>query len=65
MRCKNPHCKFQTFVAVIEGDNNRVIGLKCDNCGARYSLRNDIEIKKSCKRDGYWNSVEWDLKRPT
>ena len=65
MKCKNPHCKWQVFVAVIEQDDNRVIGLKCINCGARYSLDDNIEIKKSCKRNGYWNSVKWDVKRPS
>ncbi len=60
MECKNPHCKNTAFVAVIEMDNNRVIGLKCSNCGARYSLEKDIEIKKSLKREG-WNSVKWRL----
>ena len=59
MKCKNPYCKNTTFVAVIEMDNNRVIGLKCMSCGARYSLE-EIEILKSLKRTG-WNSVKWRL----
>jgi len=57
MKCKNPHCKNTNFIAVIEQDNNRVIGLKCMSCEARYSIE-DIEIKKSLKREG-WNSVKW------
>jgi len=60
MKCKNPYCKGVCFVAVIETDDNRVIGLKCKNCGARYSLDKDIEIKKSLRRSG-WNSVKWKL----
>ncbi len=60
MKCKNPYCKATYFVAVIEMDNNRVMGLKCGCCGARYSIE-EIEIKKSLKRVG-WNSVKWYLK---
>lgn len=61
MKCKNSYCNGRRFVAVIEMDNNSVVGLKCDNCGALYSLDDDIEIKKSCKRDGFWNSVKWKV----
>ncbi len=57
MKCKNPHCKDTNFTAVIELDNNMVIGLKCNSCTARYSI-DDIEIKGSLKREG-WNSVIW------
>lgn len=57
MECKNPYCKGLDFVAVIEQDNNRVIGLKCRNCQARYSIK-DIKIKDSLKRNG-WNSAKW------
>ncbi len=60
MKCKNPYCKAGVFVAVIEMDDNRVIGLKCKSCGALYSLDDDIEIKKTLKREG-WNSVKWKL----
>jgi predicted nucleic-acid-binding Zn-ribbon protein len=60
MECKNPHCKGTGFVPVIELDNNVLIGVKCRNCGARYSM-DDIEIKESLKRDG-WNSVKWGIK---
>ena len=58
MKCKNPHCKGTGFVAVIEMDNNILIGVKCANCGARYSME-DIEVKKTLKRIG-WNSVKWE-----
>jgi len=58
MKCKNPHCHAGQFCAVTESDNNSVIGLKCLNCGARYSI-DDIEIKKSLKRVG-WNSAKWE-----
>ena len=63
MKCKNPHCGGIGFCAVIEPDNNRVIGLKCLNCGARY-LTEDIEIKDKLKfdRKDAWNSVLWGLK---
>lgn len=61
MRCKNPHCKGIVFNAVIEMGTQRVIGLICSSCGSRYSLDEDIEIKKSLKREG-WNSVKWYLK---
>jgi len=60
MECKNQHCKNTNFVPVIELDNNVLIGVKCRNCGARYSME-DIEIKQSLKREG-WNSVKWDTK---
>ncbi len=59
MKCRNNYCKGTRFVAVIEMDNNVVVGLKCVNCGARYSME-EIEIKESLKRD-YWNSVVWRL----
>ena len=57
MICKNPHCRGTIFIAVIEMDTNRVIGLKCFDCQARYSIE-DIEIKRSLKRIG-WNSAQW------
>ncbi len=60
MRCKNIHCRGLVFNAVIETGDNRVVGLICSSCGARYSLTEDIEIKKSLKRTG-WNSVQWTL----
>lgn len=60
MKCKNPHCKSPVFVPVIELDNNRLIGVKCNSCGARYST-DDIEIKESLQRSG-WNSMVWTLK---
>ncbi len=59
MECKNPHCKWKTFVGVIEMDGNNLVGVKCVSCGARYSIE-EIEIKKSVKREGYWNSVFWN-----
>lgn len=59
MECKNQYCKFKAFVPVIELDNNILIGVKCTNCGARYSL-DEIQVKKSVKRVG-WNSVKWHL----
>ena len=59
MICKNPYCGGIKFIAVLEIDI--VIGLKCFNCGARYSIDEDIEIKKSLKRTG-WNSVRWKLR---
>ncbi len=60
MKCKNPYCQSSGFVAVIEMDHNLVVGLKCYNCGARYSM-DQIEVKKSLKRVA-WNSVKWRLK---
>ena len=60
MECKNPHCRSPNFVPVIEMDENRLLGVKCMSCGARYSM-NEIEVKKSLKRLG-WNSVNWVLK---
>lgn len=60
MKCKNPYCKSPNFVPVIELDTNKLIGIKCMSCGARYSM-DDIEIKKSLKRLG-WNSMVWTLK---
>lgn len=62
MKCKNPYCKSHTFVAAIEMDTNVIHGLKCRNCGARYSI-DEIEVKKSVKRLG-WNSVRWNLEMP-
>ena len=59
MKCKNIHCKGKSFVGVIEMDTNRLIGVKCMNCGARYSM-DEIEVLKSLKRD-YWNSVIWKV----
>jgi hypothetical protein len=59
MKCKNEYCKGKGFVPVIELDNNLLIGVKCINCGARYSM-DEIEIIKSLKRVG-WNSVKWYL----
>lgn len=61
MECKNSHCKGTAFIPVIEMDKNRVVGLKCESCGARYSLE-DIEIKKSLKRNG-WNSAKWETSK--
>lgn len=63
MKCANPHCRNHVFSAVIEMDDNRAIGLKCMNCQARYSIDDDIEIKKSIekKRLNFWNSVKWKL----
>jgi hypothetical protein len=60
MKCRNTYCNGTTFVPVIELDNNRLIGVKCINCGARYSME-DIEVIQSLKRTG-WNSVMWYLK---
>lgn len=59
MECKNPHCKWTVFIPVIEMDDNRLIGVKCASCDARY-LMSELEIKAD--RKGYWNSVIWDLK---
>ena len=59
MKCKNKYCNGIGFVGVVEMDNNYLIGLKCVNCGARYSMK-DIEILTSLKREG-WNSVKWSL----
>jgi len=60
MECKNPHCRDISFIPVIEIDTNVLIGVKCRNCGARYSME-DIEIKESLQREG-WNSVKWGTK---
>ena len=49
MICKNPHCKSPSFCAVVEPDNNSVIGLKCLSCGARYTI-DGIEGKTYVKR---------------
>jgi len=51
VKCKNPHCNSTVFMPVIELDDNRLIGIKCESCGARYST-DDIEIKESLKRSG-------------
>ena len=59
MICKNPHCRDTGFIAVVEMDNNIMVGVKCRNCGARYSI-DEIEVKKSLKREG-WNSVVWKV----
>ena len=62
MICKNPHCKNTSFCAVVEPDNNRIIGVKCLSCGARY-LAEEIDIKKKLdfdRKEG-WNSVVWKL----
>lgn len=59
MKCKNPHCQGTQFASVIEMDNKITIGLKCVNCGARYSI-DEIEVKKTLKRT-FWNSVKWGL----
>ena len=61
MICKNPHCQGKQFIAVIE-ENQTLIGVKCNNCGARYSS-DEIEIKESVNREGYWNSVKWGIKK--
>ena len=61
MKCKNPYCKASNFIPVIEMDNNILIGVKCNSCGARYSI-DDLEIKKSLKRVG-WNSVKWETSK--
>jgi len=60
MKCKNPYCNSTNFIPVIELDNNVLIGVKCFNCGARYSM-DDFEIKASLQREG-WNSVKWGIK---
>ncbi len=57
MRCKNPHCRGLNFIAVVE-ENSRLIGVKCSNCGARYSV-DEFDILESVNREGYWNSVHW------
>jgi len=63
MKCKNHYCKGSSFCAVIEPDNNRVIGLKCLNCGARYLIE-EIEIIDELlfERTNAWNSVFWGLR---
>jgi len=57
MICKNQHCQAHFFIAVLE-ENQRLIGVKCGSCGARYSL-NELEIKTGVTREGRWNSVTW------
>lgn len=59
MKCKNMHCNGTQFVGVIETDKNNLVGVKCMNCGARYSM-DEIVILDSVKRIG-WNSVSWIL----
>lgn len=61
MKCKNLHCQWKQFVAVIE-ENQTLVGVKCVNCSARYSM-DELEILKSVKREGYWNSVKWGIKK--
>ncbi len=62
MKCKNPYCRASNFIPVVEIDKNIAIGLKCDCCGARYSI-DEIEVIKTVKREGGgWNSVKWVLK---
>lgn len=62
MICINPYCHGISFCAVSEPDNHRVIGLKCLNCGARYTL-DDIQIKEKLELDRKqaWNSVLWKV----
>jgi len=57
MKCKNPYCRGTQFTGVIELQENNLVGVKCMNCGARFSM-DEIEILKSVKRIG-WNSVKW------
>jgi len=65
MKCKNPHCQSPVFVPVIELDDiHRLVGVKCRNCGARYSIE-EIEIKKEVNREGFWNSVKWGIAKLT
>lgn len=59
MKCKNPYCNGTQFTPVVELDKNNLVGVKCMNCGARYTM-NDIEISKKLKRPG-WNSMVWNL----
>ena len=59
MKCKNPYCNGTVFIGVVEMDINRLVGVKCKNCGARYSM-DEIEILRSLKRTA-WNSVKWCL----
>lgn len=58
MKCKNPHCQRQRFIAVVE-EGSILIGIKCATCGARYTM-DEIEVIKSLKRDA-WNSMNWRL----
>lgn len=62
MKCKNPYCNSTSFCAVIEPDNNMIMGVKCLSCGARY-LSEEIEIKDKLtfNREGAWNSVHWSI----
>ena len=57
MRCKNQHCRGLSFIAVVE-ESLKLIGVKCYNCGARYSI-DEFDILESVDREGYWNSVHW------
>ena len=59
MECKNPYCKGTQFIPVFELDTNCLIGVKCRNCGARYTIK-ELEIISSLERTG-WNSVIWNL----
>ncbi len=59
MKCKNPHCTGKTFIAVTE-ENQRLVGVKCFNCNARYSI-DEIKILDEIDRDGFWNSVKWKV----
>ncbi len=63
MKCKNPYCQNKGFCAIVEPDNNIIIGIKCLNCGARY-LSDDLEIKKNLDFDRKkgWNSVIWGIR---
>jgi len=60
MKCKNPYCRGTQFIGVVEMGENNLVGIKCMNCGARYSM-DEIEISKSVKRVG-WNSVKWECR---
>ena len=57
MECKNQYCKGTQFVGVIEMGINNLIGVKCLNCNARYSM-DEIDVLESVKRVG-WNSAKW------
>ena len=57
MKCKNPHCKSSCFNPVVEMKTMRLIGVICENCGARYDLE-QIDISEKLKRSA-WNSAKF------
>lgn len=58
MRCKNLSCNGKLFVPVVElVDVQRLIGVRCVNCGAPYTV-DELEIIAERRS---WTSTRWRL----